>query len=145
MRRKQARAEAMQLVYEQACRPDETPSEVFDRAMELRQIEPDPYMRELFFGVCGNLTEIDAVISRYSNGWRNDRISSVAMAVMRVAVYEIRFRDDVPGSVAVNEAIELIKEYDDAGKLRKFVNGVLNAVMKDGAEDGSSAGAAEHE
>ena len=51
---------------------------------------------------------------------------------MRLAVYEIRYSDDVPARIAVNEALELVKKYDDADKVRPFVNGVLNAVMKEG-------------
>ena len=70
------------------------------------------------------------------------RLSNVARAVLRLGTYEILFTD-VPDSVAVNEAIEIIKKYDDA-KVRSFVNGILNAVMKSKA-DASSDNDAEGE
>ena len=62
-------------------------------------------------------------------------MSKVALAVMRVAVYEILFREDVPDRVAINEAIELIKTYDDEEQVRKFVNGVRNSVIKEKTEE----------
>ena len=131
MKRKEARAEAMKLVFESAFRSEETPAEIYAGAAELRGFGDDEYIRNVFFGVEENLGFIDGKIAAHSKGWSTGRISKVAMAVMRVAVYEICFREDIPGSVAVNEAIELIRTYDDENAVRKFVNGILNSVLKE--------------
>ncbi|MCQ2427362.1 MAG: transcription antitermination factor NusB [Clostridia bacterium] len=139
MKRKEARAEAMKLVFESAFRDDETSMEIYDRALELRGIEEDGYIRDVFFGVRKNLEFIDGKITEYSNGWSVRRMSRVALASMRIAVYEMYFRDDVPDTVAVNEALENIKVYDDEGTVRKFVNGILNSVLREkepAAKDG---------
>jgi len=143
MKRKEARAEAMKLVFEASFRDDEKTGDIYARALELRDIEDDEYVKNVFFGVRDNLEFIDSKISASSNGWGTGRIAKVALASMRIAVYEMYFRDDVPDSVAINEAVESIKVYgdDDGGKVRKFANGVLNNIMKDKAA--ASSGDAE--
>ncbi|MCR4683662.1 MAG: transcription antitermination factor NusB [Clostridiales bacterium] len=135
MKRKEARAEAMNLVFESAFREWEAPADIYRKAVRDRGFEEDDYIKDVFFGVCEHLELIDGKISAYSRGWSTGRISKVALAVMRVAVYEILFREDVPDRVAINEAIELIKTYDDEEQVRKFVNGVLNSVIKEKTEE----------
>lgn len=120
----------MSLLFETAFRPEETPEGVFDLAVELRDLEETEYIRSTFFGTVANLSLIDDKINEFSKGWTSDRISPVSRAILRLAIYEILFCEDVPDHVAVNEAIELVKIYDDEEKVRKFVNGILNAVMK---------------
>lgn len=74
--------------------------------------------------------ELDAHISEHlSSGWKISRISRIALSILRVAVYEMKYVDEVPVSVAINEAVELTKKYstDDAS----FVNGVLGAIAKE--------------
>ena len=73
------------------------------------------------------LGEIDAMIARHANGWRTDRIAPVSRNILRLCVYEMQWGRDVPMVVAVNEAIELDKKFDDP-KAKAFVNGVLNGV-----------------
>lgn len=75
-------------------------------------------------------TEVDALISAHlSAGWKITRISRISLAILRVAVYEMKYVEEVPVSVAINEAVELAKKYstDDAS----FVNGVLGAIAKE--------------
>ena len=79
------------------------------------------------FGVCEKQDEIDATIERHSNGWKVARLTRVSRAVIRLCVYEMANVQDVPATVAINEAIELSKKYDDE-KARSFVNGVLNGI-----------------
>ena len=71
--------------------------------------------------------EIDAVISKYSKGWSVSRIGKAELAILRVAVYEILFDDDIPDNVAINEAVELAKKYGEADA-PAFINGILAAV-----------------
>ena len=73
--------------------------------------------------------EIDEYIQRYSKGWKLNRISRTALAVLRCAVCEIVYMDDIPNSAAINEAVELSKGYDDPDTVA-FVNGVLGGFMR---------------
>ncbi len=73
--------------------------------------------------------EIDALISKYAKGWRLERISRTALAVLRCAVCEILYLEDVPASSAIDEAVELDKGYDTAETVA-FVNGVLGGIMR---------------
>ena len=91
----------------------------FDKAL--------PYIRDLFFGVTGNLAEIDRIIVTASENWRLDRMSRVDRNVMRMAVYEMNFRSDIPMKVSINEAIDLGKAFgtEESGS---FINGILDKV-----------------
>ncbi|AWB45093.1 transcription antitermination factor NusB [Paenibacillus sp. CAA11] len=85
---------------------------------------------ELVQGTLSNKTAIDELLENYLKGWQISRLSRVDRQVLRLAAYEMVFRDDVPGRVAVNEAIELAKHFgsEESGK---FVNGVLGKMIKD--------------
>ncbi len=73
------------------------------------------------------LPDIDEIISQYSKGWKIDRIAKAELAILRLAVYEVKYDDDVPVGVAINEAVELAKKYgEDSGA--SFVNGILGKV-----------------
>ena len=74
------------------------------------------------------LPEIDGIIENVSQGWSIKRLGKAELAILRLAVYEIRFDDDIPDKVAVNEAVELAKEYSDE-KAASFINGVLSGVL----------------
>lgn len=128
MTRKQAREEAFILIFEKQFNPD-PPEEILACAAEVRDIVPDDYIRTVFFGVCGRLEELDGIISRYSVGWSIKRISKTALAVLRLALYEIEYMEQIPASVSINEAVELCKKYatqDDAS----FVNGILASAVR---------------
>ena len=128
----------MGLLFEFGFRPDADAASIYDAAAEVREMPEDEFEKGLFLGTVENLDAIDAAIAANAHGWK----MGVARAVLRLGTYEILFTD-VPDSVAVNEAIEIIKKYDDA-KVRSFVNGILNAVMKSKA-DASSDNDAEGE
>ncbi|CDE05286.1 n utilization substance protein B homolog [Anaerotruncus sp. CAG:390] len=142
MTRREARENAVGLLFEFGFRPDADAASIYDAAAEVREMPEDEFEKGLFLGTVENLDAIDAAIAENAHGWKMGRLSNVARAVLRLGTYEILFTD-VPDSVAVNEAIEIIKKYDDA-KVRSFVNGILNAVMKSKA-DASSDNDAEGE
>ena len=73
--------------------------------------------------------EIDSLIKEKSEGWNLDRISRVSRAAMRLCIYEMKWAD-TPMNIAINEAVEIVKKYDDI-KAKGFVNGILNAIAKD--------------
>lgn len=87
------------------------------------------YIRSVTQGVAERVEELDAYVEKYAKGWKPDRISKTAMAVLRVALYEIRYVDDVPVSAAINEAVTLAKSYDEAETVA-FINGVLGAFVR---------------
>lgn len=88
-----------------------------------------PYGEELLAGVAANQAAIDETITASAAHWRLDRMSVIDRNIMRIAVYEFRFRDDVPAGVAINEAIELAKRFG-ADDSPSFINGILDAIRK---------------
>ena len=87
------------------------------------------YAREIVDGVTDHREEIDELIATYSQGWTIERMPNVDRALLRLASWEILFNDDVPTPVAIDEAVELAKEYstDDSSR---FVNGVLGKIAE---------------
>ncbi len=86
-------------------------------------------LRSKFNSVMEHLDEIDAQIEEKSSGWTVKRISKAELTVLRLAVFEILYDDDVPDGVAINEAVELSKLYC-AEKAKGFVNGILASVVR---------------
>ena len=104
--------------------------EIADNIIDSRDECYSDYAIETAKTIEENLTEIDALISSHlSKGWKLSRISRISLAIMRVAVYEMKNVEEVPVSVAINEAVVLAKKYsvDDAS----FINGVLGAIAKE--------------
>ena len=130
MTRREAREEALRLLFETGFHGDETPETIYQRACEDREFENLPYIRTVYFGVLEHQDELDELIARHSSGWRPDRIAPVTRCILRLSVFEMLYVKDVPLTVALNEAIELVKKYDEE-KLRAFVNGVLNGVKQE--------------
>ena len=87
------------------------------------------YIRSVFFGIFENVEQLDNLISESSINWEYNRISKVSMALLRIAVYEALYVDDIPVSVSINEAVELSKRYDHA-EAYTFINGVLGSIVK---------------
>ena len=127
MRRTKQREQAFFLLYEQQF-GGEKPEEL--QSLYAENVEPlGKYAVTLSNGVCDRLDTIDGIISANLKGWKLSRISKVNLAILRLAVYEICFNEEVPDSVAINEAVELAKQYggqDDSA----FINGVLGAVVR---------------
>lgn len=92
--------------------------------------ESRPFTRAIAEGVEAHRAELDAAIARHAKGWELDRIAPLERNVMRVALYEAWHSDDVPLEVAIDEAIELAKEYCGADA-PAFVNGVLGAALRE--------------
>lgn len=139
MKRRDAREEVFRLLFETEFHGETSPEEIYRLAMEDRDFEDDRYIRDTYFGVRKNLEELDALIARHANGWRTDRIAPVSRNILRLCVYEMKWGRDVPVVVALNEAIELDKRFDDP-KAKAFVNGVLNGVKNELEEKVSDGG-----
>ncbi len=80
-------------------------------------------------GVWSEQKELDTHLARFSQNWRIERMGKVEITLLRLALYEILFRADIPPKVAINEAVELSKQFGDEGS-RGFVNGILDAAAK---------------
>ena len=129
MNRKTARENAFMLLFEKAIKQEETFEEIFTKATTERELEVDEYVKKVFFGSAENEYLIDAKIDECLVGWKKERVSYVAKAVLKLAAYELMFMEDIPAKVSINEAIELSKKYDD-DKAYVFVNGVLNKIAE---------------
>ncbi|MFZ5644062.1 MAG: transcription antitermination factor NusB [Bacillota bacterium] len=107
---------------------NETLEEEADRVGPLGQ-DDLAFAREIIFGTIKNKNEIDSIIAGISRDWNVERLARVDHNIMRMAVFEIMHRDDIPFSVTVNEAVDLAKTYgsDESGK---FVNGILGMVTR---------------
>lgn len=82
---------------------------------------------KLVEGVWSTSPQLDAVITRFSHNWRVDRMGRVELTLLRLAVFELVFREDIPPKVAINEALELSRLFGE-DKAKSFVNGILDAV-----------------
>ena len=85
------------------------------------------YFLEIINGVLNSLKEIDELIEGKSKGWPIDRIAKMDLPILRVAVYEIKHREDIPIGVSINEAVEIAKKYGSDDSAR-FINGVLGQI-----------------
>ncbi|MBE6782766.1 MAG: transcription antitermination factor NusB [Ruminococcaceae bacterium] len=130
MTRREAREQAFVLMFEKSFRPDEAVLDIAEDAYEDEQIEKDDFALMLAKKTEDNLEDIDIYIEKYSRGWSIRRIPRVSLAILRIAICEILFLDEVPVGVSINEAVELAKKY--AGENDgSFINGILGSVSRD--------------
>ena len=87
------------------------------------------YIKNASIGVIDNIETIDDIISQHAKGWKKSRISTVCLSALRLAIYEIMFMPDIPASVSINEAVEIVKTYDEP-KTAAFANGILGKLEK---------------
>jgi N utilization substance protein B len=120
MRRSEQRRDAVFANYQR---------DVTGRPLEELIPEARPLTRQLAEGVDDEREELDELIAEYAKGWTVDRIAPLDLNVMRVALYEIE-HDLVPVEVAIDEALEIAKEYCGADA-PKFVNGILGAIVRE--------------
>lgn len=127
--RRKARELAFTLLYEMTYFNESDPAAVYESELELRPFEDDEYLRRVVIGSSKERERLDALIEKYSSGWKVKRISRVSLSIMRLCLYEMLFIDEIPFNVSINEAVELCKKYND-DKAVAFVNGVLNAAAE---------------
>ena len=105
--------------------------ERFDAFSLLYQVNKKarPYARTLIGGIFDKLDEIDGAIGAHATNWRLERIAATDRNLLRVAIFELLFQDDVPSQVAINEAVEIAKRFGTQ-ESPAFINGVLDAVQQ---------------
>lgn len=128
MTRKMAREEAFILIFEKLF-SKESVEDILELANEARDLVPDDYIKTVFGGVYDNVVELDGIIDENAVGWKIDRISKTALCILRLAIFEIKYMEDIPLSVSINEAVEICKKYATEADA-SFVNGILSSVAK---------------
>ena len=128
-----ARDWALKILYQSdiigKTRPIELIAEQFFANEELKDPEVQAFCQELVSGVHNHGTEIDALISKYATNWQLKRMAVIDKNILRMGVFELRFMDDIPPKVTINEAVELAKKFGDL-ESSKFVNGILDKILK---------------
>lgn len=129
-----ARSIAMQALFEWDFRaqPVDVLPSIIDR--DLKEFGPGldetEFAKRIIEDVHKNITEIDEIITKYAPQWPIEQITIIDRNVLRIGIYELKFNNEVPPKVAINEAIELAKNFGGPSSGR-FVNGVLGAIYKD--------------
>ena len=129
MTRREAREQAFVLLFEKSFNPQTEIDDLIELAKEFSVYEEDDYISAVVHKACENMQAIDEHISTNARGWKINRIPKVSLAVIRLALTEILYLDDIPSGVSINEAVELAKKYaspEDAS----FVNGILGTVVR---------------
>jgi N utilization substance protein B len=127
--RSKARKRAVDVLYEADVRGEDPLGLLAERLAQADPPVPE-YAVELVEGVTGNRALIDEVLGEHSEGWTVDRMPPVDRAVLRLALYELIVRDDVPDAVVIDEAVELAKALS-TDESPRFVNGVLGRVLRE--------------
>ncbi|GAA0075959.1 transcription antitermination factor NusB [Clostridium sp. CTA-5] len=132
MNRKLSREKAMELLFGMTLNTDnfeETLENFIDNYEgDIKELDLT-YIKRALIGVEANKEKIDEAISENLHNWKIDRISKVNLCILRLAVYELSYDEQVPGKVAINEALEITKKYSDQ-KSVSFINGVLDNIIK---------------
>ncbi len=129
MTRREARERIMQMLYSLSFHaPEDAPTILIEQTQEIKG-KVKTFITNGYNGVIENLEEIDQIISSCLKEWDISRIAKVDHMILRLAVYEIKWAEDVPNRVAINEAVEIAKEYSTE-KSPKFINGVLGQVAR---------------
>ena len=129
--RRASREKAFALLFELSFQPEETPAALLARACAEGEPPPaDDFALRLAETASSHLQELDDTIAKRLKGWKLGRISRVSHALLRLAVCEMLYFDDIPTGASINEAVELAKLYGDEDA-PKFINGVLGSIARD--------------
>ena len=132
MKRQKSREIAMELLFSMAISKNsyeetiETFIENYEMNLNLIDLE---YIRSIVKMVSEDIEKIDEILTKALVNWKIERLSKVNLTILRLAIGEIIFLEDVPGTVAINEAVEITRKYSDE-KSTSFINGVLDKVLK---------------
>jgi N utilization substance protein B len=127
--RSKARKRAVDVLYEADLREADPLATLADR-VALADPPINAYTIELVEGVTAHRPRVDEILAEYAEGWSVSRMPDVDRAVLRLAVYELLWRDDIPSAVVIDEAVELVKSLS-TDESPRFVNGVLSRVLQE--------------
>lgn len=133
-----ARRAAVQILYQSEI--SGVPADkLLDEGLVPEEAKANDYARELVCGVSAHRAELDRAIGESSQNWAIDRMPVVDRSILRLAIFEMRYVDDVPQSVTINEAVELAKAFGGEDDSHRFVNGILGRLARQGAADAPAA------
>ncbi len=133
--RRQARELALQFLYGYEFRREDREEALAEFRADRRRPEPARrFAEELVGGVLEHLEELDRLIAGHTRHWKLDRLALVDKQILRLALYELYYRDDIPAPVTINEAVEIAKTFSTPQSGR-FVNGILDRVREELEED----------
>lgn len=139
MGRRQARETALQVLFQIDIGKTEPNLALTNTAEEFgagpQEIE---FARQLVWGTLEHIEDIDAMIASVSKEWQLNRMANVDRNIMRLALYEIKYRSDIPANVSVNEALELAKVFGSPDSAR-FVNGILGKLVDNNKDEAIAA------
>lgn len=133
MTRSEKREQGFILIFESLF-GDQTVHNVLENTHRVLDEELSDYSRELLWGVEDNKAMLNSLIDNNTKNWARERISKASLAILYLALFEMKFNDKVPQSVAINEAVNLAKKYG-AEQDPKFINGILGAIARQGDDD----------
>lgn len=133
MKRSESREQAFMLIFERSFK-DDSIDEIIEEAALGRNLEVDDYAYNLAKDVTGHMPWLDKIISSFSQKWKINRMSRVALSILRLSLWEIDHIETVPVGASINEAVELAKKYGNADDF-SFVNGVLGAYVRSKGQD----------
>ena len=128
--KRKAREQAFIILFEKSFNSELTIDEILNIAVESEVIEKNKMTADIVRKAEEHIDEIDGVIEKNLKGWSKQRISKVSLALLRMAVCEMKYFDKVPVGVSINEAVEICKVYgsdEDKG----FVNGILGSIARE--------------
>lgn len=128
--RRDARECALKVLYGYEFSKGSDADDFFDFTCAEADMISDDFSKQLFLATVANVEEIDETFEKYLKGWKKSRISKITLSILRMCVCEMKYFDDIPAAVSMNEAVELAKKFDD-DDAPKFVNGIVNSVSKD--------------
>lgn len=128
-KRRKSREQAFIILFEKSFNDDMTIDEIVGFAIESEVIVADEFMDKLLSATESNLEDIDTLIEKFLKGWSKSRISKVSLALLRLAVSEIKYFEDIPVGVSINEAVEICKLYG-SDEDKSFINGVLGSISR---------------
>lgn len=131
MSRRISRENAMKILYQFQFRDDDVAGQIEVFINELDEVDrlQKDFFLDIVHGVVDNKKEIDELIEVHTKGWSIERMPKVDLAIMRLAIYELLHRDDIPSNVSINEAVELAKKYSTE-QSGNFINGILGKILK---------------
>ncbi|MBQ6376993.1 MAG: transcription antitermination factor NusB [Lachnospiraceae bacterium] len=135
MSRRKLREHLFKLVYLYAFNPPEGMEEqvaLYLDSIDKLSDEDREYLSRRYLEIAGKIDSIDSVLNRTAKGWKTNRFASCDLAILRVAVYEMKYDERIPDGVAINEAVELAKMYG-GDESPSFINGILGEIARSGS------------
>jgi N utilization substance protein B len=122
----------MKMLYQMEIRGSDDHEEQMELAYEESESEytkkDRAYIEDVVNGVFSNLAELDELVENNAKGWKLSRLAKIDLSILRLCIYEIKYREDIPFNISINEAVELAKKYgtEDSGA---FINGILSKAV----------------